>query len=727
MEITDVHGLLSPPPHSRSHSHSHSHSPYDTKDHVKELEFYKNLAAKAASLANQQPASPLAMPLPMPMPMQIDADADADADEDEADGDDAAEALRLRQEEQAQAKAFAAHLNGTMQDMINLQKLQNLATLQQQQQQQQQHPHPHPHPHPHTHPHHGHHHHHPATAAALASLQGLAASVFNSPLNLSVGAEPAAAVGAASTSAARVSPPHSSCHTGSKNKTSKANGGGNTNAHNSSNSGCGSVSGSGSGSGGGNASSSQHPDNPSSSSSPHALNATSLANVLAAATASPPPALQAPPASAQMPQLILASGQLVQGVQGAQLLIPTAQGIAVQTILTIPVSPQIPTTEQFLPNAFGAYATYQQQQQQQLNASNGELTITKSLGPPTATATRASSASPREDSPGPGPSTSSASLMQPLKLSPSSRSEPPQLSPNGNDNDNDLLMDSPMHSLRRCTPPNYRRSNRTFTGTATSPARTTSQTTSAWSRRRSVRGAPPSRPRPWSCSMRTLSATRIHRLKDGPDAKYYNTLNLFAYGTYKEYRANPGDYIELNPAMQKKLQHLTIVSLAIKTKSIPYALLQSELEIDNVRHLEDIIIEAIYADIIHGKLFQNTRILEVEYAQGRDIPPGNTGKIVETLQAWVNSCDGVSSCIENQIKYANSEKSKRLFNKDRVEQDLINLKKMLKSQASDSDENMQIDTHGPSGSGGLSLADLRKKPSKMKAQRNAVVGLKFSK
>lgn len=30
--------------------------------------------------------------------------------------------------------------------------------------------------------------------------------------------------------------------------------------------------------------------------------------------------------SAQLPQLILASGQLVQGIQGAQLLIPTSQG-----------------------------------------------------------------------------------------------------------------------------------------------------------------------------------------------------------------------------------------------------------------------------------------------------------------------------------------------------------------------------------------------------------------
>nr|XP_018911458.1 PREDICTED: POU domain, class 6, transcription factor 1 isoform X2 [Bemisia tabaci] len=50
------------------------------------------------------------------------------------------------------------------------------------------------------------------------------------------------------------------------------------------------------------------------------------------------PQLLATPQPAAMPQFILASGQLVQGIQGAQLLIPTAQGIATQTILTIPVN-----------------------------------------------------------------------------------------------------------------------------------------------------------------------------------------------------------------------------------------------------------------------------------------------------------------------------------------------------------------------------------------------------
>lgn len=45
--------------------------------------------------------------------------------------------------------------------------------------------------------------------------------------------------------------------------------------------------------------------------------------------------------NSQLPQLILASGQILQGIQGAQLLIPTPQGLTTQTILTIPVSQQV--------------------------------------------------------------------------------------------------------------------------------------------------------------------------------------------------------------------------------------------------------------------------------------------------------------------------------------------------------------------------------------------------
>ncbi|XP_055692535.1 POU domain, class 6, transcription factor 1 isoform X3 [Lutzomyia longipalpis] len=141
----------------------------------------------------------------------------------------------------AAAAVAQAHLNGTMQGMLNLQKLQNLATIQ-----------------------------HASMPPSLSGLQGLAAglSSLNSPLNLSVtgGNAPMTASGGT------------------------ANAGG-----------------SGDGSSGSGAI-----------------------------------------GSAQLPQLILASGQLVQGIQGAQLLIPTSQGIATQTILTIPVSQQVHSNEQLV-------------------------------------------------------------------------------------------------------------------------------------------------------------------------------------------------------------------------------------------------------------------------------------------------------------------------------------------------------------------------------------------
>lgn len=50
--------------------------------------------------------------------------------------------------------------------------------------------------------------------------------------------------------------------------------------------------------------------------------------------------------------------------------------------------------------------------------------------------------------------------------------------------------------------------------------------------------------------------------------------------------------------MDKKLKHLTILALATQKKTLPYDELMVELGLKNVRDLEDLIIEAIYA----GKL-----------------------------------------------------------------------------------------------------------------------------
>lgn len=74
-----------------------------------------------------------------------------------------------------------------------------------------------------------------------------------------------------------------------------------------------------------------------------------------------------------------------------------------------------------------------------------------------------------------------------------------------------------------------------------------------------------------------------------------NTLNLFAYGTYRQYLENKSILIELTDVMKKKLKHLTIVTMAISDKCIAYSNLLDQLDIGCVRELEDLIIESIYA------------------------------------------------------------------------------------------------------------------------------------
>ena len=52
---------------------------------------------------------------------------------------------------------------------------------------------------------------------------------------------------------------------------------------------------------------------------------------------------------------------------------------------------------------------------------------------------------------------------------------------------------------------------------------------------------------------------------------------------------------ELSPKQLKKLKQLTIVSLAQKEKIVSYTALQESLDITNLRELEDLVIESMYA------------------------------------------------------------------------------------------------------------------------------------
>jgi COP9 signalosome complex subunit 7 len=176
----------------------------------------------------------------------------------------------------------------------------------------------------------------------------------------------------------------------------------------------------------------------------------------------------------------------------------------------------------------------------------------------------------------------------------------------------------------------------------------------------------------------------ISKLQNDPNySSYYRLLELFAYQTYQYYIGikikvlqiecillynyyffsfvvNKNNYPQLSQVAITKLKQLTIVSLAKKCSKIPYKKLFEHLQIDNIRELEDLIIDSFYADIIKGKLDQLNNQLEVSFAIGRDVTDENIDEILDTLHKWCGNCDIALETIKSEIQQADSFKQKQM-------------------------------------------------------------------
>lgn len=63
-------------------------------------------------------------------------------------------------------------------------------------------------------------------------------------------------------------------------------------------------------------------------------------------------------------------------------------------------------------------------------------------------------------------------------------------------------------------------------------------------------------------------------------------------------------------------------------------MLQKQLAIDNVRELEDLVIEAIYQHVIQGRIDQRNAQIEIHNAIGRDVQPQEYDGLMATLLTW---------------------------------------------------------------------------------------------
>lgn len=143
-----------------------------------------------------------------------------------------------------------------------------------------------------------------------------------------------------------------------------------------------------------------------------------------------------------------------------------------------------------------------------------------------------------------------------------------------------------------------------------------------------------------------LAEPNVRALKSTDQANQLRLLEIFAYGTYSDYKKEASSLPPLTPPQKTKLRQLSLVSLARKASVVPYDAIGEALEVTEQRDLEDLVIETVYAGLVAGKMDQMAREFKVSRASGRDVKPDDVGAMADALTAWADRADAVAEQLE---------------------------------------------------------------------------------
>ncbi|KAJ2479539.1 COP9 signalosome complex subunit 7b [Coemansia sp. RSA 2131] len=137
-------------------------------------------------------------------------------------------------------------------------------------------------------------------------------------------------------------------------------------------------------------------------------------------------------------------------------------------------------------------------------------------------------------------------------------------------------------------------------------------------------------------------------------AQYGQLLELFSFGVLNDYKT-AAQLPQLSPQQLSKLKHLTLVTLASNEKVLQYDRLIAELDCSSEQEMEDLVIEAIYKNILMAKLDQKRRLVEIDFTVGRDVRKQDLPDIYAKLEAWSNTCEEALEKISADIETVNAE------------------------------------------------------------------------
>jgi COP9 signalosome complex subunit 7 len=205
--------------------------------------------------------------------------------------------------------------------------------------------------------------------------------------------------------------------------------------------------------------------------------------------------------------------------------------------------------------------------------------------------------------------------------------------------------------------------------------------------------------------------------KSAKHKQWLDLLKIFAYGTYADYKKDEKTLPALNPPQVTKLRMLTIVTHASRAKSLSYSVLIKELGLQDVRELEDLIIDTVYLGLINGKLDPKRGVVDVEFAMGRDIGPDDVKDMVQTLDSWLVGCDLVMQNLDRNIQQAQKLQESKKKEQEDIDKRMKDIQEVLKLEMEQQQE--EAGGLGLLGMGGMPGFN---RPAKKKPQMKPSMG-----
>jgi COP9 signalosome complex subunit 7 len=153
---------------------------------------------------------------------------------------------------------------------------------------------------------------------------------------------------------------------------------------------------------------------------------------------------------------------------------------------------------------------------------------------------------------------------------------------------------------------------------------------------------------------------------------YYKLLEIFSHGTYSVYKSTP-DLPPLNNAQERNLRQLSLITLA-KDRVLAYSDLIAALGLPSTRELEDLVISAIYANLINATLDPAHETVQIHsVAPLRDVNPNSVPALLSSLRSWSAATQETLSDIELQINNIRQKSNIRAEEKRESEARLADL------------------------------------------------------